>query len=452
MRLYPPEDWLAASIPRKFDSEFLSRAAHQLTPDTVRIFWHSKQFQDIATEVEPWYGTPYTCQKIDQALIEQWRSPEVDPRLHLPERNPFIPTDFSIVKDPDPEVQFPSILKKTDLCRLWYKLDSGFGFPKACIVLHFHCPESLYSPEASLLTRLFTELLKDYLDASAYDAVVAGLCYQIVDSSRGFWISVSGYNHELIRLITRIMEVVIDFTVDEDRFNVKKEVLLRSCLNVQFEQPQEQAHVNRVHLLQHRRWHVNDYIQVLPSLQPDDLRQMFPRILSRTFVECFVSGNISSEEAESFVDHVEAILTKGPTVRAKPLLSSQLVEHRIVRLADGADFNFPSVGLNPKDQNSALRFYLQFGQDETSMNVLIDLLVLTMNEGVFHQLRTVEQLGYFVFVTGTDDSGVRGLEFLIQSPSRIQSHWMPGSKPTWRCLQKLLRNCLKRTSKGMWTR
>ncbi|KAL3678033.1 hypothetical protein R1sor_020989 [Riccia sorocarpa] len=71
MQLYPPEDWLAASmLPRNFNGGTLSEAIQQLTPERVRIFWHSKQFQEVATDVEPWYGTKYTCKKIDQTLIK----------------------------------------------------------------------------------------------------------------------------------------------------------------------------------------------------------------------------------------------------------------------------------------------------------------------------------------------------------------------------------------------
>ena len=40
----------------------------------------------------------------------------------------------------------------------------------------------------------------------------------------------------------------------------------------------------------------------------------------------------------------------------------------------------------------------QVGQDNTHMNVLLELFVLAAKREVFHQLRTVEQLGYVVFL------------------------------------------------------
>lgn len=41
---------------------------------------------------------------------------------------------------------------------------------------------------------------------------------------------------------------------------------------------------------------------------------------------------------------------------------------------------------------------LQVGQDDTHTNVLLELFVLAAKREVFHQLRTVEQLGYVVFL------------------------------------------------------
>ncbi|KAL3678034.1 hypothetical protein R1sor_020990 [Riccia sorocarpa] len=347
-------------------------------------------------------------------MWQQWQCSDADSRLHLPKPNPFIPKDFSLINN-DVKVSFPSVLKKSKMSRLWYKADTRFGTPKACIQMHFNCPESNYSPEASILTRIFTKLLVDYLNAYAYYAEVAGLSYKVVVTPHGFQVSVYGYNHKLIVLTSKIMEFIVNFEVNEDRFRVMKEMVMKDCVNFRFQQPYQQALYNCSLLLEHKRWHVNEYIEVLPDLTAEDLRQMFPRILSRVFVECFVIGNIRSEDAESLVHDVETALTAGPIVKSKAPFSSQLMEQRIVRLEDGVSFNYATDGLNPQDENSALQLYLQVGQEDISMNILVELLVLTIKEGVFHQLRTVEQLGYLVFVATKNDFGVRGIQFLIQS-------------------------------------
>ena len=49
------------------------------------------------------------------------------------------------------------------------------------------------SPEAAVLTRIFTLLLEDYLNETAYDAEVAGLSYSIRSTVSGFLVSFYGH-------------------------------------------------------------------------------------------------------------------------------------------------------------------------------------------------------------------------------------------------------------------
>ena len=54
---------------------------------------------------ERWYGAKYRETDIPPEVAERWRNPpEIDPRLHLPDLNKFIPTDFSLRCDDDKDV------------------------------------------------------------------------------------------------------------------------------------------------------------------------------------------------------------------------------------------------------------------------------------------------------------------------------------------------------------
>ncbi|KAG0627873.1 hypothetical protein M758_2G234700 [Ceratodon purpureus] len=418
MLLYPPRDWLAgSSLPRRFDAEAVAGLIGQLTPERVRIFWYSKQFEGKTSEREPWYGTDYIIERIEDNLVQEWSQAPTNEKLHLPMPNVFIPTDFTL-RDPEPKGDHPFILRKTHMSRLWFKPDTKFHTPKACIQMQFNCPESHFSPEASVLTRIFTKLLVDYLNEYAYYAQVAGLNYSIVTTGTGFQVSVSGYHHKLITLVEKIIDKVVNFEVEEERFSVIKEKVMKDYLNFRFQQPYQQVMYNCSMLLEHKRWHINEFIEVLPSLEARDLTAFFPRILSRVFFECFIAGNLTSSEAEGLVEQIENTLSDGPLVKAKPPFQSQHSEQRILKLRPGADWYYPIAGTNPQDDNSALQTYFQVGQDNTHMNVLLELFVLAAKREVFHQLRTVEQLGYVVFLMSKNDYGVRGTHFIIQSTAK----------------------------------
>ena len=78
---------------------------------------------------------------------------------------------------------------------------------------------------------------------------------------------------------------------DIDILWLKQEKVMKDYLNFRFQQPYQQVMYNWSMLLEHKRWHNSEYIEVLPSLDAKDLTAFFPRILSRIFFECFIAGN-----------------------------------------------------------------------------------------------------------------------------------------------------------------
>ena len=75
----------------------------------------------------------------------------------------------------DEEAAAPVLARETALGRLWYRPDKAFETPKAVVYLNIESPAAYSSPEASVLTRIFTKLLNDSLNELAYPADLAGV-------------------------------------------------------------------------------------------------------------------------------------------------------------------------------------------------------------------------------------------------------------------------------------
>ncbi|PRQ33997.1 putative insulysin [Rosa chinensis] len=56
------------------------------------------------------------------------------------------------------------------------------------------------------------------------------------------------------------------------------------------------------------------------------------------------------------------------------------------------------------------------------LNVKLRLFVLIAKQPAFHQLRSVEQLGYITALLQRNDCGIRGLQFIIQSAMKGPGH------------------------------
>lgn len=82
-----------------------------------RVFLISKEFQSIATEQEKWFGTQYKLDHLPKELIEKCLNCELDPELHLPRPNEFIPTDFHLFAN-DRTVSRPELPVKIQVSHL----------------------------------------------------------------------------------------------------------------------------------------------------------------------------------------------------------------------------------------------------------------------------------------------------------------------------------------------
>ncbi|GMY18899.1 insulin-degrading enzyme-like 1, peroxisomal, partial [Fagus crenata] len=397
----------------------------------IPIFWESKKFEGHTDKVEPWYGTAYSIEQITCSMIQEWMLHAPNENLHLPAPNVFIPTDLSL-KSVQENAKFPVLLRKSSFSRVWYKPDTMFSTLKAYVKIYFNCPHAGNSPEAEVLTDIFTRLLMDCLNeiwyvsergavqlqfniVSSYYAQVAGLYYGISPTDCGFQVTLVGYNHKLRILLESVVEKIASFQVKPDRFSVIKEMVTKEYRNLKFQQPYQQAMYYCSLILQDHTWPWMEELCILPHLEAEDLAKFVPVMLSRAFVECYIAGNIETSEAESMIQHIEDVFFSGPNPLCQALFPSQHVTNRVVKLERGMSYFYPAEGLNPNDDNSALVHYIQDHRDDFVLNVKLQLFALIGKQPAFHQLRSVEQLGYITVLMQRNDSGICGVQFIIQS-------------------------------------
>ncbi|KAH0884687.1 hypothetical protein HID58_060783 [Brassica napus] len=422
MKIYPTKHWLVgSSLPSRFNPDFVEKVLNELSPSNVRIFWRSKKFEGQTDETEPWYNTAYSFEYITEFTIQEWVQSAPDVKLHLPVPNVFIPTDFSLKDVKDKDI-FPVLLRKTSFSRLWYKPDTKFFKPKAYVKTDFNCPLANTSPDAVVLSNIFVWLLVDCLNEYAYYARAAGLNYGLSLSGNGFELYLDGFNHKLRILLEAIMQKIAKFEVKPDRFSVIKETMTKAYQNIKFQQPYEQAMSYCSMVLQDRTWPWTEQLDALTHLEAEDLVNFVPMLLSRTFVECYVAGNVEKNEAESMVKHIEDVLFNDPKPISRPIFPSQTMISRVVELGTKIKCFYHQEGSNLSDESSALVHYIQVHQDEFAMNSKLQLFRLIAKQATFHQLRTVEQLGYITSLNQSNHSGVYGVQFIIQSPVKGPGH------------------------------
>ncbi|TFK42449.1 Metalloenzyme, LuxS/M16 peptidase-like protein [Crucibulum laeve] len=373
---------------------------------------HVKINPDAKWEKEPWYGTDFNVQRFDEAFIKEADSANDIPELYLPGPNEFIPTNLEVEKRTVEEpLKRPHLIRETSLSSLWHKKDDRFWVPKAHVIIDMRSPIGNASARASMLTRLYSDIVNDSLTEFAYDADLAGLSYNFIQHTTGLYVAMNGYNDKMPVLVKHVLEKVKGLIVRPDRLAVLKEQARRDWENFYLGQSYSLSDYFGRYLLTEQQWTLEEKLRELPSVTPEEIQEHMKELLSQVNLRILVSGNMYKDEAIKIAEMAEEGLGVSP-------LSSIELNDKALILPEGSNFTFSAPIPNPNQANSALTYYIHFGPvADQRLRVTSTLLTQILSEPAFNVLRTKEQLGYIVFCSAWSlpGSSEKGLRIVIQS-------------------------------------
>ncbi|TBU47821.1 LuxS/MPP-like metallohydrolase [Dichomitus squalens] len=383
------------------DDATVKQLLDSFTPERAKLFLQAKEHReeivgkDVQWEAEKWYGTQFAVRKFDEVLLEKLREASSNTELALPSANRFIPTDLSVTKVEVAEpAKFPTLVKRTDISQLWHKKDDQFWVPKAQVRIVIKSPVAYTTSRHALLTGLFVDLIEDALAEVTYDAGIAGLSYAVSSHSEGIDVTVAGYHDKLDVLLRMVLDQLRQLAVQADRLQVMKEKVKRDYDNFYVGQPSNLSYSFATWYLLPRRWTPAEKLTELSSITEGDIERHRDALFSKTFIEVLVNGNFSKERSLELLAIVEGCL------QSQPLLPSEIPHPRSLLLPPGSNIITRKRLANPKEVNSALSYFCQFGEvSDIKIRSVAALLHQMIREPCFTQLRTQEQLGYVVIVT-----------------------------------------------------
>ncbi|XP_061488942.1 nardilysin [Rhineura floridana] len=408
MQLFPKEDILTGDqLLFEYKPEIIADALNRLTPQHANLILLSAAHEAQCHLKEKWFGTQYSVEDIDQHWKDMWASDFIlNPDLHPPEENKYIATDFAL-KAPDcPQTEYPVSILSTQQGCLWYKKDDKFKIPKAYIRFHLISPLIQQSAENVVLFDTFVNILAHNLAEPAYEADVAQLEYKLVAGEHGLIIRVKGFNHKLPLLFQLIIDHLADFSFTPEVFEMITEQLKKTYFNILIK-PETLAKDMRLLILEHGRWSMMDkYETLMKGLSIDSLLLFVKAFKSQLFAEGLVQGNFTSSESKEFLDYVVEKLRFLPLVHPCP------VQFRVMDLPS-SHLLCKVKTLNKGDANSEVTVYYQSGPRSLREYSLMELLVMYMEEPCFDFLRTKQTLGYHVYPTCRNTSGILGFSVTV---------------------------------------
>uniref|UniRef100_A0A665VF30 Nardilysin-like n=1 Tax=Echeneis naucrates TaxID=173247 RepID=A0A665VF30_ECHNA len=388
MQLFPKEDFLTGDqLMFEYDPQVISAALALLTPDRANLLLLSPENEGHCPLREKWFGTCYNMED----LPEQW-------------------TQVWPLNCPDSE--FPVRIINNDRGCLWYKKDNKFKIPKAYIRFNLISPVIQRSPENLVLFDLFVNILAHNLAEPAYEADVAQLEYKLVAGEHGLVIRLKGFNHKLPLLLRLIVDHLADFRADLGVFSMFSEQLKKTYFNILIK-PERLGKDVRLLILEHCRWSViQKYQAVMKGLTVDDLMTFVAGLKGELYSEGLVQGNFTSTESREFLQYFTERL------KFQPLSAEVPVLFRVVELPQ-KNHLCKVKSLNKGDANSEVTVYYQVGRgrhgEQVIFPVCVSSLQMHMEEPCFDFLRTKETLGYQVYPTCRNTSGVLGFSVTVET-------------------------------------
>ncbi|XP_063992103.1 nardilysin-like [Diachasmimorpha longicaudata] len=411
MHFYSPKDYITGGdLYFEYNPEAIADCMGALTPDNANIMVLDKKFDDQDFEkVEPWFQTKYTDTEIPRDWVESWKKLEPFQEFHLPEANVFITDDFSLIPI-ESEVEFPVRIHQDVLSEIWYKPDFKFRLPECYMLFNFISPAFVASPEGAGMTDLMVSVLKQLLVEELYPATAVELSYEIEHGDRGLLVKVSGFNQKLPLLLETIGRYIANCSelVTESLFDVMKKEQLKTYYNT-FLKPSKLNKDVRLSILIVNHWSNVDKHAAVAEVTFEQFRHFVRDFNRQIYVQSLVQGNIRRDEVIQIVTKFFDILG------CQPLLPNTLPHNRVNVLPRGESHCCRVRNFNETDANSVVTNYYQSDLFSTRLAVIIELVMMIMEEPLFNQLRTQEQLGYNVFSILRNTSGVFGYSVTVHT-------------------------------------
>ncbi|XP_017048682.1 nardilysin [Drosophila ficusphila] len=362
--------------------------------------------QNEYDQKEPWFGAQYKTIAMPPKWIKLWQEPTTFKELHFPDPNPFVTTDFTLhwIEAGKPHIsRSPKVLLRNDLCELWFRQDNVFQLPNGYINLYFITPLVRESVKHYMLGVLYTYLVEFAMAEELYPALEAGLTYGLYIGDKGLVMRVSGYNEKLPLLVEIILNVMQAVDLDVNQVASFKDLKKRQIYNGLINGRTLNLDL-RLSVLENQRFTMISKYEAIDAITVEDIKSFKDNFHKKMYVKCLIQGNFTEEQATELMQKVL------DTYNSEKIENLSALDNNIVQLPLGS-YYLRAMTLNEDDSNTIITNYYQIGPNDLKVECLMDLVELIVEEPLFNQLRTQEQLGYSLGISQRIGYGV--IAFLI---------------------------------------
>lgn len=394
----------AVNIADQYDADAVKARLAMMTPQNARVWYISPN--EPHNKMAYFVDAPYQVDKISDQTFADWQKKAGEIALKLPELNPYIPDDFSLIKTTK-AYPHPELIVDEPTLRVVYTPSRYFASePKADVSVVLRNPKAMNSAKNQVMFALNDYLAGIALDQLSNQASVGGISFS-TNANNGLMVNANGYTQRLPQLFQALLEGYFSYTPTEEQLEQAKSWYAQMMDSAEKGKAYDLALMPTQMLSQIPYFQREDRRALLPSITLKDVLAYRDALKTNTRPEFLIVGNMSDVQAKTLAENVRTQLgSKG----------DEWCRNQDVLVEKKQNVIFEKAG-NSTDSALAAVF-VPTGYDEFTSTAQSAVLGQIIQPWFYNQLRTEEQLGYAVFAFSMNVGRQWGLGFLLQSSDK----------------------------------
>lgn len=401
----PVENTLdAVNIADRYDADAIKARLAMMTPQNARIWYISPKEPHNKTAY--FVDAPYQVNKISAQTFADWQKESGQITLKLPELNPYIPDDFTLIK-PAKEYPHPELLVNEPTLRVVYTPSRYFASePKADVSVVLRNPQAMDSAKNQVMFALNDYLAGIALDQLSNQAAVGGISFS-TNANNGLMVNANGYTQRLPQLFQALLEGYFSYTATEEQLEQAKSWYAQMMDSAEKGKAFDQAIMPVQMLSQIPYFQRETRRALLPSITLKEVMDYRTALKTHSRPEFLVVGNMSEDQAKTLAQNVRKQLGAN---------GNEWCRNQNVLVEKQQNVIFEKAGSSTDSALAAV--FVPTGYDEYASSAYSAVLGQIIQPWFYNQLRTEEQLGYAVFAFSMNVGRQWGLGFLLQSSDK----------------------------------
>lgn len=394
----------AVNIADQYDAAAVKARLNMMTPQNARIWYISPNEPHNKTAY--FVNAPYQVDKIDDKTFADWQQKSAAIALKLPELNPYIPDDFTLIK-PQAAYPQPKLIVDEPTLRVVYSPSQYFANePKADVSVILRNPAAMNSARNQVMFALNDYLAGIALDELSNQAAVGGISFS-TNANNGLMLNANGYTQRLPQLFQALLEGYFSYTPTEDQLEQAKSWYTQMMDSAEKGKAFDQAIMPVQMLSQIPYFQREERRALLPSITLKEVMAYRDALKANARPEFLVVGNMTEDQTKTLSKNVRDQLGAH---------GNEWCRNQDVLVEKQQNVIFEKESSTSDSALAAV--FVPTGYDEFASSANSAVLGQIIQPWFYNQLRTEEQLGYAVFAFSMNVGRQWGLGFLLQSSDK----------------------------------